>query len=177
MNQVTKASWAEALRNADLVSIETRSGYRSNRADPKGAQHLLSPDASDEVLGTALLDSLEHSRFVVSAPQEGVWIHPEAEFDSDLYDFKKSAARYEVWKKSLMDRYGYKTHQALFKGMKSCSVERRAGLMKITPMHHEQLEAWGRTKGDGIDDVVLPAKSAPAEIGAALRLAFSRCTE
>lgn len=177
MNQVTQASWAEALCNADLVSIETRSGYRSNRADPKGAQHLLSPDASDEVLGKALLDSLERSRFVVSAPREGTWMHPDAEFDNDLYDFEKSAARYEVWKRSLMDRYGYKTHQALFKGMKSCSIERRGGLITIAPMHHEQLEAWGRTKDDGIEDVVIPAESTHAELGAALRLAFSRCTE
>lgn len=168
MNQVTKASWAEALCNAVLVSIETRSGYRSNRADPKGAQHLLSPDASDEAFGKALLDSLERSRFVVSAPREGLWIHPEAEFDNDLYDFEKSAARYEVWKKSLMDRYGYKTHQALVKGMKSCSIERRGGLITLTPTHHEQLEAWGRTKGDGIENVVIPAESTTSEIGAAL---------
>ena len=92
-------------------------------------------------------------------PREGVWIHPEAEFDIDLYDFEKSAARYEVWKKSLMDRFGYKTHQALFKGMKSCSAERRGGLITLTPMHHEQLVVWGRTKGDGIENVVIPLRA------------------
>jgi CDI immunity protein len=177
MNQVVKAAWAEALSNNEFVCIETRSGYRSNRADPKGAQHLLSPEVSEEALGNALLDSLERSRFVVSAPRDGVWIHPDAEFDSDLYDAEKSKARYEQWKKSLMDRYGYKTPNALFKGMKSCSVERRDGLIKLTPMHHESLDGWGRTKGDGIEDVVIPSDSSPARIGAALRLAFSRCTE
>ncbi|NDL44379.1 contact-dependent growth inhibition system immunity protein, partial [Photorhabdus laumondii] len=43
------------------------------------------------------------------------------------------------------------------------------------PSSHEKLEGWS---GDGIsvaDYVVIPADSSPEEVGAALRLAFSRC--
>jgi hypothetical protein len=75
-----------------------------------------------------------------------------------------------------MQRYGYKTKRALFKNMKSCSVEVDDGMMTIQPWHHEKLEGWS---GNGIskeDYVVIPANSTPGEIGEALRLAFSRCT-
>lgn len=60
--------------------------------------------------------------------------------------------------------------------MKSCDIEEREGMITIGPNNHEKLEAWGREKGDGIEDVVIAASSSHAEIGAALRLAFSRCT-
>jgi hypothetical protein len=178
MNEVTKGSWANAYSNREFVCIETVSGYRGGtERDPKGAEHLLDSWASNEALGSALSDAMARSRFVLSSPRVGSVYPPGVEFDSDLYDPGKSAQRYEAWKKSLMERFGYKTNQALFKGMKNCSVERRGDLITITPMHHEQLEAWGRTKGDGIEDVVIPADSTPAEIGVALRLALGRCTE
>jgi hypothetical protein len=59
--------------------------------------------------------------------------------------------------------------------MKSCDIECSGGIITIGPTKHEKLEGWGRTKGDGIEDVVIPPNSPPAEVGAALRLAFSRC--
>ena len=177
MNQLSKASWAQVHFNADFVCIETASGYRSDRIDPKGARHLLSPEVSDEDFGVALLDAMARSRFVLGEPREGIWIHPDTEFDMDFYDPKKTEARYEDWQRSLMNRYGYKSKKALFKGMKNCLVERRDALIKLTPMHHESLEGWGRTKGDGIENVEIAADSTPAEVGAALRLALGRCTE
>lgn len=77
----------------------------------------------------------------------------------------------------MMDHYGYKTKRELFKKMRRCDVEERRGVITIGPNHHEKLEAWGRDKGDGIEDVVIEANCSPSEIGAALRLALSRCTE
>lgn len=176
MNDVVKSAWAGAICNGDFICVETYSGYRSSRRDPKGAQHLLVPDVSDEALGAAFLDALARSRFVLSEPRADVWIHPEAEFDSDLYDYKQGIERYAEWAKTLMGRYGYKTKRALFKEMKNCSIESQNGTITIRPSHHEKLEAWS---GDGIGKenyVLISANSPPAEIGAALRLAFSRCT-
>ncbi len=60
--------------------------------------------------------------------------------------------------------------------MKNCDIECGDGFITIGPTHHEKLEAWS---GDGIseaDYVVIPADSPLSKIGAALRLAFSRCT-
>lgn len=76
-----------------------------------------------------------------------------------------------------MVRYGYKTAKSLFKNMKNCSIEKVDGEIKISPSRHEKLEAWARTKDDGIEDVVIPVVSSPREIGQALRTAFSRCIE
>jgi hypothetical protein len=177
MNEVKKPSSASAYSNHEFVCIETMSGYHGGtHGDPKGAAHYLDSQASDEALGSAVLDAMSRSRFVLSSPRVGSVYPPELEFDAELYDPARVAERYDVWTNSLMQRYGYKTKQALFKNMHSCSIEAQGGRMTIRPSHHQSLEGWGRTKGDGIEDVVIPADSTPTEIGAALRLAFTRCT-
>jgi hypothetical protein len=176
MNEISKGAWANAKSNGDFILVETFSGYTSSMRDPIGKQHFLAPDANDEELGFAVLDALAHSRFVLPAPRTDVWIHPEASFDMELYDYRQTAARYAAWTNDLMARYGYKTKRALFKTMKSCSIESKGGVVTISPSHHEKLEGWGREHDDGIEDVVIPADNTPSEIGAALRLAFDRCT-
>ena len=175
-NEVIRGYWAAVKCNSDFICVETCSGYRGGTdVDPKGKQHFIATDASDENLGLAVVDALAHSRWVLSAPREGSTYSPEVEFDSDL-TFKKGAERYVAWTEFLIERYSYKTKRALFKDMKNVSIEKKSGSITFKPWHHEKLEAWGRTKGDGIEDVVIPDTSTPAEIGAALRLALSRCT-
>ncbi len=175
--KIVKSAWASASLNEKFLCIETYSGYGGGtNADPKGRRILLTPDATDEEVGCALLDALAVSRFVLPEPRTDVWVHPEADFDKDLSDYKQVALRDAERTQNLMARYGYKTKRALFKDMKNCSIKSAEGTMAISPTHHEKLEAWGRTKDDGIEDVVIPADSSPAGIGAALRLAFSRCT-
>ncbi|WP_156876972.1 contact-dependent growth inhibition system immunity protein [Paludibacterium yongneupense] len=143
--------------------------------DPKGKQHLLKPTIDGESLGVAVMDALTCSRWVLGSPRPGMTFPPEVEFDSDLYDNKQGADRYSVWIETLMERFNYKTKRALFKNMMNCNISIREGVMTIGPTHHEKLEGWGREKDDGIEDVVISADSTPVEIGAALRLAFSRC--
>lgn len=160
---VPRAWWCAAFVNEDFICIETYSGYRSSQHDPRGAEHFLNPDASDHELGEAVFDALKHSRFVL--PRE----------DPELYDYKLAKERYSDWVASLMARYAYKTKRALFKNMKYCNIKSEGGVITIRPTYHEKLEAWS---GDGIskdDYVVLPATSSEANIGAALRLALSRC--
>lgn len=176
MNDVVRTRWANALNNGEFICVETCSGYRGGIRDPKGKQHLLTPDVDNETLGMALLDAMTHSRFVLPERRSDVWQHPEVEFDLDLYDYKQSIERTLAWTKALMERYGYKTKRALFKDMKNCTVHWQGDVITILPWHHEKLETWS---GDGIrtsDQVVIPANSTPAEVGASLQLAFSRCT-
>lgn len=158
--------------NADFICVETWSGYRGgNHGDPKGKQHLLSPDAHDLALGEAVQDALAHSRWVLPTRREGSSYPEGVEFDLSLSDYK---VNYPAWVNALMERYGYKTKRALFKGMKSVSIESKNGVMTFTPSHHAKLEGW-----EGIGEeatVMIPAASSPEEIGAALRLALSRCT-
>lgn len=169
--------WAEAVKNNEFISIQTYSGYGGGmNADPKGVEHILPADASDDALGSALLDALSRSRFVLARPRTDVWQHPEVEFDADLTDPERTQERYKAWVANLMARFGYKTKRALFKDMMSCGIELDDGVITIRPSHHERLEAWGREKDDVFVDVAIAEDRPAAEIGAALKLAFSRCT-
>lgn len=92
-----------------------------------------------------------------------------------FFDLEKGKEQYANWVAMLMEKYSYKSKKALFRDMKNCGIHLVNNMITISPTRHEKLEAWGRTKGDGIEDVILPADSSPAEIGAGLRLALSRC--
>ncbi len=176
MNDVVKTTWADAVFNKEFICVKTYSGYRSSRADPQGVEHHASPEISDQELGVVVLDALAHSRFVLPEPRKDVWIHPEATFDMELYDYSLTNQRYDQWVENTLERYGYKTKRALFKDMKKCSIESTKGQITIRPSHHEKLEAWSGKGINESDYVIIPTSSDPSDVGAALRLAFSRCT-
>lgn len=175
-DSVIRGWYAGICVNIDLISIKTYSGYSGGRyADYKGKEHLLPPDVSDAELGVALRNALAHSRFVLGAPRTDVWVHPDVEYDMELCDLNKGVQRYKDWIARLMAAYGYKTKRALFKDMKNCSVDLREGVISIRPSFHEKLEAWS---GEGItkeDHVHIPETCSDEELGAAIRLALSRC--
>ncbi|WP_244657538.1 contact-dependent growth inhibition system immunity protein [Pseudomonas syringae] len=96
----------------------------------------------------------------------------------DVYDSDLTNQRYDQWVSGTLERYSYKNKRALFKDMKKCSIESKGGQITIRPGHHEKLEAWAWS-GKGLsesDYVIIPSGSSPSDVGAALRLAFSRCT-
>jgi len=165
MQDVREMKWASALKNEKFVLIETFSGYRGSGRDDLGSQHTLPVTASAQELGAALLDALAHSRFLSLD-----------ELD-EFFDYEKGQRDHAAWVQALMQRHGYKTRRALFKNMDCCSIDLpvQERQIKIVPMTHEKLEGWGRTKGDGIEDVYISADSLPEEVGKALLLAFSRC--
>ena len=162
---MSKPPWISrisAMHNGDFISIQADSGYSLALADPKATEYLLDPNVTDEILGKTILDSLKQSRFL--------------SFEEEGYFMENVEKNYKEWVQKLMNLYGYKTKRALFKNMKNCGIESHNGIITIRPSHHEKLEAWD---GEGFteeDYVKIPADSPPAEIGAALRLAFSRCT-
>jgi hypothetical protein len=165
--RLSRRYWAAAYYNGDFFCIQTHSGYRMTVADPKGKLSFLPPDTTDQYLGEAILDCLAHSRFV----------HPEEQplEDAELFDMGRVAMEYSAWVDNLKKAYGYRTKRALFKVMDHCSIDRDKSTITFRPSYHSKLEAWS---GDGIrneDEVVIPAASSAAEVGAALRLAFSRC--
>jgi CDI immunity protein len=163
MADTMKRAWAQAKNNGDFLCIETYSSCGLHVCDPQGKQHLLSPDASEGEIGVAVLDCLAYSRWVM--PLE----------DKDLWDYKLNELRYSTWITKMMATYGYKTKRALFKNMKSCSIERNDGLITIHPSNHDRLEGWSGNMIRDEDSVIISADCAPGEIGAGLRLAFSRC--
>mgnify|MGYP001112869634 CR=1 FL=1 len=161
---MSKPFWkseANVSNNGDFISIQTYSGYSLAMIDPEAKEHLLSPGVSDEELGKSILEALGESRFLPIEEARTLRLNTEQ--------------NYKNWIEQIKARYGYKTKNALFKKMMSCGIQLDDGIITIRPSLHEKLEAWS---GDGIreeDYVKIPADSPPAEIGAALRLAFKRC--
>lgn len=151
-----------AKNNGDFISLQAYSGYRLAVIDPEATEYLFAPDVSNEMLGKAVLAALKQSRFL---PYEEA-IALEEKFDQNYYT---------NWVQKLMIQYGYKTKRALFKNMKNCSIESHDDFITIRPSHHDKLEYWSGDNFTEADYVKVPADSPPTEIGAALRLAFSRC--
>ena len=163
MDDPEKCAWAQAYQNQDIICVHSCSGFRGCAYDPNGKESVLGVDAGDGVLGIAVWNALAHSRFlsVREVP--------------DFFDCRRVEERYAEWVKSLMTRQGYKTKAALFRNMKLCSIRLSKGTIEMFPTIHEELEAWGREENDGIKEVFVGADSLPNDIGAALRLGFSRC--
>ncbi|HDL8054208.1 contact-dependent growth inhibition system immunity protein [Yersinia enterocolitica] len=155
--------WVSVSSTKDFLSVDTYSGLGMVGRDPLFPPNLLPPDTDDQTIGEAVLIALSNSRTL------------SLEESADFFDLEKGKERYAAWIAMLMERYGYKTKRALFKDMKRCSIHCLNDVITISPSRHEKLEAWS---GRGIkesDHVVIPADSIPEEIGAALRLALSRC--
>lgn len=157
---------ASAHSNGDFILVESYSGLGRMQLDSEAPQFHLPMGSADLDAGRAVLEALSNSRQISmdEIPQ--------------FFDLDRTNRVYKEWILDLIVRYGYKTKRALFKDMKSVSIRLNPSqtIMTLAPSHHDRLESWIRTKSDGIEDVVVPADSSPAEIGAALRLAFSRCT-
>jgi len=162
MNTPEKELRVHVHATPEFIDLQTYSGYRMAVIDPSGRNYDLPPLVQDDELGRALLDALAHSRFVSV---------------EEAYDLKGQAQEnYNSWVAEKMRRHGYKSRKALFRHMRGCSVRSgQDGVIMISPLRHEKLEGWS-----GIDeesDVELSSASSSAEMGAALRLALSRCTE
>lgn len=156
--------WTSCYCNNEFLLIETQSGLGMVAADPLFPSYLLQPDASEQEIGDTILQALSDSR-TLNKLEERV----------AFFDLEKGKEQYVAWTTMLREKYGYKTKKALFKDMKNCGIHCVNGVITISPTRHEKLEGWGREKGDGIEDVILSVDCSPAEIGAGLRLALSRC--
>ncbi|WP_145582778.1 contact-dependent growth inhibition system immunity protein [Yersinia thracica] len=156
--------WVSVYSTKEFLSVETYSGLGRVRRDPLFPSHLLPPDADDKSIGEAVLIALSNSRTLTSLEERVAF-----------FDLETGKEQYAAWIAMLMQKYGYKTKRALFKDMKNCSIHCLNDVITISPTRHEKLEAWSGTGLTESDDVVISVNSVPAEIGAALRLALSRC--
>lgn len=157
-------SWAYAKNNSDFIEIQTYSGFFNCLPDPQGRTFHFANTVTDEVLGSALLEALTSSRII--SPHE----------NKIFFNFERVSDDYDKWVKSQMELYGYKTRRAMFKDMKSVAITCQNMVITMKPSHHEKLEAWSDAGLSKKDYIIILASSPLKEIGAALRLAFSRCT-
>ena len=75
-----------------------------------------------------------------------------------------------------MKKFGYKNKTKLFKPMLSCGITLRDHMIYIRPLHQYRLDGWDRTCLTEADNVIIPETCTDEELGAAARLALSRCT-
>ena len=148
--------------NGDFISLQAYSGYDSMMADPTAMEYFFVADVLNEVLGTAVLEAFKQCRLLS---------YEEANALAGQAD-----QAYLDWIQKVITFYGYKTRKELFLNMKNCLIEHHETDLIFLPSHHEELEMWAGHREEDGTHLKIPANSPAAEIGAALRLAFSRCT-
>jgi contact-dependent growth inhibition (CDI) system CdiI-like immunity protein len=152
--------WARINQTERFVSIRPLSGYRIIQPEDDGYVIYLTPDASDEALGGALLEALARSRFIFP---------PDPQFSE--------AERYlqciRNWQQDFMQRYGYRSKRDAYKNMDWCEAERSEGKISIKPHKRDKPEYFRTLPPE--KTVVIPATEDPHALGAALRLALERC--
>jgi hypothetical protein len=131
--------------------------------EPSAPLHHLPPNASDTALGATLRIALSASKRVSVEDFQKI-------FHSGI--IQKTG---EDRTKSTMQKYGYKTKRALYKNMMCCWISVLDGKIEIAPSHHKSLDSYTATQ-DGPEPLFLDASISDAELGAALREGFKRCT-
>jgi len=159
IDEVPHENWSVIRINKEV----TCSGYRMTTGDYSQKNEFLSPDTSDETIGKHLREALDLSRFV----------HPDEDEELDLYLFDHD--RYKEWLADVNKTFGYKTKKALFHSMTMCHLSLYEGQITIEPWRQESLNGWDREGLRG-KEVTVPETCTDAELGAAARLALSRCT-
>ncbi len=164
-NKAINADWQPSVsvkNNGTFIVVDSYCGLGLSMIDPSVKSEILIIDVSDNILGEVIIKYLEKSRLLTLDESVGLRLN--------------ISQNYRNWVENLIILSGYKSKKNLFNKMKSCTVNLDGSFIIIEPSCHEKLEAWS---GRGItenDYVKIPENSTPAEVGAALRLAFSRCT-
>jgi CDI immunity protein len=163
-DEILSHAWAHVCYNEHGIYMATRSGYRMTTLDDDGVRHFLPRDASNLMLGQALLDCLAASR-LVPIPEHKAF-----------FDWREADRRWKDYEKWQLQQAKIKTLGALRKNMMSCSPEVTGDLLIIDPCHHSKTNEWEYPKDHLERAVRIPLASPAAEIGAALREAMNRCT-
>ena len=148
---------ASIMATPRYYDVHADSGISSSYADPDCEWILLDTTESDAAVGSAIVTALSQSRFLSLDDRE-----------QEIAD--KIAQR----ERFLIQRYGYKSADKMGKETKSVGVWLTKGQMTLTPFHTDDLESFSGLDKD--QNVIIPGDSSPEQIGAAFRLALSRCT-
>jgi hypothetical protein len=152
--------WSRINRTEKFISIQPLSGYRIIQLEDDGFVIYLAPDANDQALGQALLETLARSRFIFP---------PDPEFS----EAERYLRCYRNWVKDFMQRYGYKAKREAFMNMDWCQAARSEGKISIKPHKRDKPEYFLDLPPE--KTVVIPVTDDPEAVGAAVCLALSRC--
>lgn len=165
VNVVKNLKRASAHLNPRFLWVQTQSGDGLMLPDPLSCLEVLPSGSPDEAWGKAAIDCLGKSRWIERAQEPGFF---------DIVG--RAMPDHERTVSMLLERFSCKSRRAMFKDMKEVSIEEADGVIWLRPMLHLKLEAWGRDRGHGLEDVSVPATDANELVGAALRAAFDRAS-
>jgi hypothetical protein len=152
--------WSRINRTERFVSIRPLSGYRIIQPEDDGYVIYLAPDANDETLGGALLETLARSRFIFPP-------------DPDFSEAERYLRCIRNWQKDFMQRFGYKTKREAYRNMDWCEATRSEGTILIQPHKRDTPEHFRDLPPEMT--VAIQATDDSVAVGAALRLALDRC--
>lgn len=135
--------------------------------DDNGVRHFLPRDASNRMLGEALLGCLAASRLIPLVPKEE-W--------KAFIDWRDADRRYKDYLSWQMKMAGVKTQIALYKNMMECAIHIKEDVIILDSCYHEKTKEWLYPKNLNEVAIRLPFASPAPDIGAGLREAMNRCT-
>jgi hypothetical protein len=162
MKKITARS--VAFFNGDFFYVVTQSIGMLSYPEPSADPHFLPPDVDDATLGRTLRLALSLSRSVDSEEFQRLW---------KSGDIQKIENSREAW---AMNEYGYKTKRAMRRNMNCCWISVSEGEVQVKPTHHKSLDTYTGISNDGPEILHVPELASDAELGAALREGFRRCT-
>jgi hypothetical protein len=146
----------------NFIDIVACSGYRAYRSDREAFGRTLSAEVSDAQLGDAIRSALSSSRQIDFSEVK------------TFFDPALIKRLYDAWVDLMKSSYGYKSRRALHQALRSCRCEIDGSMIRLVPWRREGAEGY---VGFGTPevDVVVALNVSDAELGAAARLALSRC--
>jgi len=155
---------AVVCTNGDFICVVSQSVGMIGYPEPSVSPCYLPPDIDDVDLGGALRAALASSKSVDAEEFQRIWNSGIIEkIERDREDFAKK-------------NYGYKTKRAMYKNMDTCTISYFEDRIEIQPTHQKSLDGYTARKDTGPFPLDVPVTATDAELGAALREAFKRCT-
>ncbi|WP_412480367.1 contact-dependent growth inhibition system immunity protein [Azonexus sp. IMCC34839] len=155
---------ANILFNGVFYCIETMSLGMLAYTEPEATPHYLPPDVEDEILGRTLREALNASKTVSIEEFQKI-------FHSGV--IQQLGNERNAW---AMKNYGYKNKRAMYRKMDCCWISAADGQIEIKPTRHKGLDAYSGISNDGPEIQYVSVAISDADLGAALKEGFKRCT-
>jgi len=151
-----------AIQASDrVISFISRTGYTFGVAERGGFRKYLSADALDAPVGEALVEALANSRVVTPNGKRRDFFQPQ--------NVEKA---FVEWLNDLVKKHGYASHDAALEQMEYIRVEMAGGVIALHPYRHQGGDKWEQLVGANF---TVPENAGSEAIGAAVRMALSRC--
>jgi hypothetical protein len=161
-NAIRFSQWASIDQTEKFTSVMPLSGYLMHWPEDAVFATYLESDAEATALGRTVLTALDKSRFVEPAK------------DREFFRMTRALAAGKRWHDEFMSRFGYKTKRQAYKNMRYCLVKRSEGTITIKPHRRDKKpELWWDLPPEAT--VAIPATDDAGILGAAAKLALSRC--